>query len=116
MGPVGNILTYGLGSVAIFGGISILFNKFIGSDSKKAFLEKFKKDEKQKELQENIEHIDKEQQVIASQVRITEKSAAETQVKVKNILRKAAVEIQETLKQDSISEIDKQIDEDWKNL
>ena len=113
MGP--STILYGVVAVAGFGIITLIISKFTGS-SKKNLLRVFKKDKKQEELQKEIVNITKEQKVIADQIKASEHASKETRKKITEKLQKAAVEIQETLKKDNLSEIDNQIDEDWKDL
>ena len=54
--------------------------------------------------------------MIAAQIEASEHASEETKTKIKEKLQKAAVEIQETLKEDNLSAIDSQIDEDWGKL
>jgi len=86
MGP--ETILMGLGGVGIVGVLAIFLPKLLGRSKKSKLLDQFKKDEKQKRLQDEI----------------------------KKKLQKAAVEIQETLKEDSLSAIDDQIDSDWEGI
>jgi galactokinase/mevalonate kinase-like predicted kinase len=88
----------------------------MGRSKKSKLLDQFKKDEKQKQLQEEVINITKEQKVIAAQLKASEHASEETKTKIKEKLQKAAVEIQETLKKDNLAAIDEQIDEDWGRL
>jgi hypothetical protein len=114
MGP--ETILMGLGGVGLIGALFIFLPKLLGRSKKSKILDQFKKDEKQKRLQDEVIVITKEQKVIAAQVVAAEHASEETKVKIKKKLQKAAVEIQETLKQDSISAIDLQIDEDWEGM
>jgi hypothetical protein len=105
-----------LGGVAGIGALFILLPKLLGRGGKDKILDQFKKDEKQKRLQDEIIGITKEQQVIAAQIVASEHASAETKEKIKKKLQKAAIEIQQTLKEDSISVIDDQIDSDWEGM
>jgi len=115
MGPA-NIVVYGLGGVAAAGIIAFLFSKVFGRSKKSKLLDMFNKDAKQKDLQQDIKIVTKEQEVIAAQVKASEHASEEARAKIKKKLQKAAVEIQKTLKEDNLSAIDAQIDEDWKDL
>jgi gas vesicle protein len=114
LGP--QTILYGLGAVGIVGALALFLPKLFGRSNKSKILDTFKKDEKQKKLQDEVKNITKEQQVIAKQIEASEHASAETKEKIKKKLQKAAVEIQETLKQDSLSAIDEQIDDDWKDM
>ncbi|MBR9682657.1 MAG: hypothetical protein GOV02_03190 [Candidatus Aenigmarchaeota archaeon] len=114
MGP--ETILYGLGAIGIFGALALFLPKLLGKSKKNKILDKFKKDEKQKELQEESVVISKEQQVIAKQIKASDHASEETKKKIKKKLQKAAVEIQKTLKEDNIASIDEQIDEEWKDL
>jgi galactokinase/mevalonate kinase-like predicted kinase len=114
MGP--ETILYGLGAIGIFGALALFLPKLFGKSKKNKLLDQFKKDEKQKELQEEVVVISKEQQVIAKQIKASEHASEETKKKIKKKLQKAAVEIQKTLKEDNLASIDEQIDEDWKDL
>jgi cell division septation protein DedD len=111
-----NMIMYGLGSVGVVGLLAIFLPKLLGRSNNKKLLDVFKKDQKQEQLQTEVKEITKEQQVIAAQIKASENASEETKKVIKQKLQKAAVEIQETLKQDNLSAIDSQIDEDWKDL
>jgi len=114
MGP--QTILYALGGVAVIGGLAIFLPKILGGSKKSKLLDEFKKDAEQEKLQTEVKEISKEQQVIAAQIKASENASEETKTEIKKKLQKAAVEIQETLKKDNLSAIDKQIDEDWKDL
>jgi len=114
MGP--ETILYGLGAVGIVGALAIFLPKLMGRSKKSKLLDTFKKDAKQEKLQAEVKEITKEQKVIAAQIEASEHASEETKIKIKEKLQKAAVEIQETLKQDNLAAIDDQIDEDWKDL
>lgn len=114
MGP--ETILYALGGVGVVGALALFLPKIFGRSKKGKILEEFKKDQKQKKLQEQVDNITKEQKIIASQIKASEHASEETKEKIKKKLQKAAVEIQETLKEDNLSSIDEQIDEDWKDL
>ena len=114
MGP--ETILIGLGGVAVVGVLAIFLPKLFGRSKKGKLLDQFKKDAKQKELQNEVKEITKEQKVIAAQIEASEHASEETKTKIKEKLQKAAVEIQETLKEDNLSAIDSQIDEDWGKL
>jgi len=111
LGP--EFILYGVGAVGLVGALALFLPKLLGKSKKTKILDKFKKDKKQKELQEEVVNITKEQKVIAEQLKASEHASEETKEVIKKKLQKAATEIQETLKQDSLSAIDDQIDEDW---
>jgi galactokinase/mevalonate kinase-like predicted kinase len=115
MGPT-TILMYGLGGTALVGIITMLLTKFSGRSKEKKLLDVFKKDKQQEILTTKIKEVSKEQEIIDKQLKASETSSKETKEKIKKTLQKAAVEIQNTLKQDKISEIDAQIDSDWEDL
>jgi len=112
----GNIVLYGLGAVALAGGLALFLPKILGGSSKKKLLDMFKKEQKQKELQEEIKAVTQEQKVIATQIKASENASEETKEKIKKNLQAAAVEIQKILKEDNLSAIDAQIEEDWGEL
>jgi galactokinase/mevalonate kinase-like predicted kinase len=114
MGP--ETILMGLGGVGLVGALFIFLPKLFGRSGKNKILDQFKKDEKQKRLQDEVKVISKEQKVIAAQIEASEHASEETKEKIKKKLQKAAVEIQETLKEDSLSAIDSQIDEDWEGM
>jgi hypothetical protein len=114
MGP--ETILMGLGGVGIIGVLAIFLPKLLGRSKKSKILDQFKKDEKQKRLQDEVKVISKEQKVIAAQIEASEHASEETKVKIKKKLQKAAIEIQETLKEDNLSAIDSQIDEDWEGM
>jgi cell division septation protein DedD len=114
MGP--ETILYGVGAVGLVGVLAIFLPKLLGKSNKEKLTDLIKKDEKQKELQQEVENITKEQKVIAEQLKASEHASEEAKIEIKKKLQKAAVEIQETLKKDNLSAIDKQIDEDWGNL
>jgi 23S rRNA G2069 N7-methylase RlmK/C1962 C5-methylase RlmI len=106
----------GLGGVGLIGVLAIYLPKLLGRSADSKLLDQFKKDETQKRLQDEIVGITKEQKVIAAQVKASETASKETKEKIKKKLQKAAIEIQETLKEDNISTIDSQIDDDWDGM
>lgn len=106
----------GLAGVGGIGALFLFLPKLLGRSKKRKILDEFKKDEKQKRLQDEVKVITKEQKVIAKQIEASEHASAETKEKIKKKLQKAAVEIQETLKEDSLSAIDDQIDDDWEGM
>ncbi len=109
-------ILYGLGAVGVVGALAIFLPSLFGRSKKNKLLDQFKKDEKQKRLQDEVKVISKEQKVIAAQIEASEHASEETKEKIKKKLQKAAVEIQETLKEDSLSAIDSQIDSDWEGM
>lgn len=113
-GPL-QIAMVGLGSVGLFGGVMLLIQK-LTKKSKKDIEEETRHVVKQEQTQEKIKVITKEQEVLAKQVEVAESAADESRKKVKEIMKKASAEITETLKQDSIVKIDKQIEDDWNDL
>ena len=114
LGP--ETILYGVGAVGLVGVLVIFLPKLLGRSKKSKLLDMFKKDQKQKELQAEVVEITKEQKVIADQLKVSEHASEETKEVIKKKLQKAAIEIQEVLKQDNLSAIDDQIDEDWKGL
>lgn len=114
LGP--ETILYGLGAVGLIGAAALFLPKLFGRSKKNKLLDQFKKDEKQKQLQDEVKVITKEQQVIAAQIEASEHASEETKKKIKEKLQKAAVEIQETLKEDNLAAIDEQIDSDWKDI
>ena len=114
LGP--ETILMGLAGVGGIGALFIFLPKLLGRSKKSKILDQFKKDEKQKRLQDEVINITKEQQVIAKQIKVSEHASAETKEKIKKKLQKAAIEIQETLKEDNISAIDDQIDSDWEGM
>ena len=114
MGP--EFILYGVGVAGLVGLATIFIPKIFGKSSKTKLLEKFQKDQKQKELENEVREITKEEKVITEQLKASEHASEETKKVIKKKLQKAAVEIQETLKQDNLSAIDDQIEEDWKGL
>lgn len=111
-----NIVTYGLGGVAVFGILTMLLNKLATGSKVSDALKMFKKEEKQKELAEKVKTLAKEQEVVVKQLKAAELASEDSKNKVQQIIRKAAVEAQRVLKEDSLQEIDSQIDEDWNKL
>jgi len=74
------------------------------------------KDLGQKRKQEEIEKTTKKQQVIAKQIEIAEQASEESKQKVDKILKKAATEVNQILKEDNIAKIDQVIEEEWEDL
>ena len=114
MGP--ETILYGVGAVGLVGALALFLPKLLGKSKKTKLLDQFKKDAKQEKLQTEIKEVSKEQKIIVAQIEASEHASEETKIKIKEKLQKAAVEIQATLKEDSIAAIDDQIDEDWKDL
>lgn len=108
------IAFFGLGGVALFGGIWLLIQKFVHgkSSDKKSIVHKIK----QAVLKEDLDNVTKEQKVITKQLKEAEKASEESKEKIKTIARKAAVEMNKVLKQESIAEIDNNIEEEWGKL
>lgn len=111
-----SIVLFGVGATALVGIITLISSKMASKSSGTKLLDVFKKDQKQEELQTNIKEVSKEQEVIVKQIELSQTASEETKEKIKKKLQQTAVEIQKTLKEDKISEIDKQIDSDWENL
>jgi len=107
------IAVYGLGGVALFSGVMIFIQKFINKKPKE---KEIAHAAKQEVLQENVEKVTKEQEVIQKQLKQAEQASEESKQKIQIIARKAAVEMNKVLKEDSIAKIDDQIDSDWNNL
>lgn len=108
------IVTFGLGGVALFGGLWLLIQKLTSgkSSDKTNVVHKIK----QAVTQKKIETVTKEQEIITKQLKQAEQASEESKEKIKTIVRKAAVEMNNVLKQDVISKIDDNIDADWEKL
>ena len=113
-GPM-QIGVIGLGTVGVVGLLMLLMQK-VTKKSKKDIEKETRHTVKQEQTQEKIKIITKEQQVLSEQVEVAEQAADESKAKIKEIIKKASKEITETLKQDKIVTIDKQIEEDWEDL
>ena len=74
------------------------------------------KDLGQKRKQEKIIKITKKQEVIAKQIEVAEKASDESKKKVDKILKKAAVEVNQILKEDNLAKIDQTIEDEWEDL
>jgi flagellar biosynthesis component FlhA len=108
------IVTFGLGGVALFGGLWLLIQKLTSgkSSDKRSVVHKIK----QAVTQKKIEEVTKEQEVIVKQLKQAEQASEDSKEKIKKIVRKAAVEMNTILKEDSIAKIDDNIDDDWEKL
>lgn len=113
---IASIATVSLGGTAIIGFITWLVMKFVSKDPKTKLLDIFKKKVVEEREQTKIKKIIREQEVITKQIEIAETSSEATIQKVKTTIQKACGEIQVILKEDKISEIDKQIDKDWEDI
>lgn len=111
-GP-GKIAFFGLGGVALFGGVMLFIQKFMG---KKSEAREIAHTAVQKHIQTKVEKVTKEQEVIEKQLKQAEVATEESKEKIKVIARKAAVEMNKVLKEDSIAKISDQIDSDWEDL
>lgn len=111
-GP-GKIAIFGLGGVALFGGVMMFIQKFMGKRSEKR---EIAHNAVQEKIQQDIKKVTKEQEVIQKQLVQAEEASVESKEKIKKIARKAAVEMNKVLKEDSIAKIDDQIDSDWESL
>lgn len=107
------IAVFGLGGVALFGGIMLFIQKFM---NKKIKVREIVHETKQQVLKEDLEKVTKEQEVIAKQLKQAEVASEESKEKIKKIARKAAVDMNKVLKEDSIAKISDQIDSDWEDL
>jgi len=107
---------FGLGSVALFGGLMLLLKRFMQKDSQEKNIEVAKHEGKQEQIQDQIVKITKEQEVLDKQIKMSETASEESKEKVKKIAQKAAVEMNSILKEDSIAKIDSVIDEEWENI
>jgi len=114
LGP--ETILYGVGAVGLVGALALFLPKLLGKTKKGKLTDLINKENKEKQYQEEIKNISKEQKVIADQVKASEHASEKAKEEVKKKLQKAAVEIQEVLKNDNLSAIDDQIDEDWGNL
>lgn len=106
------IALYGLGGTAFFGILSFLFQKIASKTIDKPKVDP----EKQEEAVEHIKTLQKEQEVVDAQLAKARNSSKEAQQKVKTIIQKAAKEVQETLNEDSVKQINKHLDEGWDEL
>lgn len=113
---VSSIAVLGLGGTGLIGVIYWLLTKIMGKHPKSKLLDIFKKKVVEEQEQEKIKEITKEQEIIIKQIEVAETSSEETKKKVKEKIKKAAVEIQAILKEDKISEIEKQIQEEWDDI
>jgi len=107
---------FGLGSVALFGGIMLLLKKFIQKDPQQKSIEVAKHEGKQEQLQDQIEDITKEQKILNMQFKMSKNASKESKEKVRKISKKAAIAINNVLKSEKIMHTDKVVDEEWKNL
>ncbi len=102
-----NIATYGIGSVAFFGIISIILQKIVGRKPKPPII--------QATTQPDTLRIDKEQALLTNQIEQAQKGSKETRAKIKTILQTAAKEVQESLNEDSIKTIEN-LDKGWDDI
>jgi len=107
---------FGLGSVALFGGIMLLLKRFIQKDDQKKDIEVAKHEGKQEQIQDQIKEITKEQAVLVKQIEVSKKASQKSREKVEKIAQKAAVEMHKVLSHDDIVKTDKMIDDEWEDL
>lgn len=105
-----------LGFVGL-GGLSVLIY-YLLSLLKKSPSEIIKqlKEEKEALLKEKIENIKKKEPVIIDKIKESEKASEETRTKVSNTVHNVIKDVNKILQEDKISDIDKVIKDDWKNL
>ena len=113
---IASIATISLGATALIGVITLLLTKIVGKSSKTKLFDIFKKKVTEDQEQEKIKEISKEQEIIINQIKLADKFSEETKKKVREKVREAAKDIQKILNQDTISTINKQIDEDWEDI
>jgi len=111
-----SITTIALGGAGAIGIITWLLTKIVGRSSGTKILDIFKKKVTEEREQKVIHKITKEQEVITKQIEIAETSSEITKQKVKVKIQEVCEEIQIILKEDKIAEIDKQIEEEWKDI
>ncbi len=112
----GNIAIYGLGAAGLIGVISMLLSKFAGKSAVEQAVAHSKHEEKQAALQNEIEGVTVKQKVLIDQIKVTEKAAEESKVRVDNIVKKASQEINAVLKEDNLVKIDQTIQDEWDDI
>ena len=65
---------------------------------------------------ENLQGIEGDQKLLAKKIGDQEKISVQAQERIKTIQKKASTEIEEVLKNDSISSIQDSIDNDWDKI
>ena len=96
------------------GGVAFLifnFSKIFSKDPKEIL-----KNIDQKRDHKKIDNINKKEEVIIRQIKLSEKASDESKKKINEITKKAVIEINNVLKEDSISVIDSIIEEDWDDI
>jgi hypothetical protein len=116
MGSPLSIVTYGLGGVAVFGIVSIILQKLASGSKVADAIQLFKHKESQDQAIEKVKTFTKEQEVVNKQLHAAEAASDESKKRVQQIVQKAAVDVQQVLKADSIQKVDDQIDDDWGKL
>ena len=113
IGGPAKIAVFGLGGAAIFGGAMLLFRRFTekGGITRAALHKAF-----QSKKQEEIKEVTKKQEVLNKQLEMAEQASEDSKKRINEIAKKAAVEINQVLKEDSIAKIDEEIDKDWDDL
>lgn len=107
------IIAFGLGGTAVFSGALLLIHKWLG---RKSAQKEAEHKVSQAVTEEKINEATEEQKVITKKLQQAETASEESKKKVKDIARKAAIQMHNILKQDSIAKIDDEIGSDWGNL
>ena len=104
-------ILFGFGGCAFLGLIGFFLTSGKGSailnSVHQVIQDKFKK---------NIDKVESQQVVIKSNISNKEQIDIETKEKIKEIQKKASVEIQEVLKEKNLSKIAEEIDKEWENI
>jgi galactokinase/mevalonate kinase-like predicted kinase len=113
LGGPARIAIIGLGGVAAFGGLMLLFRRFTEGKgiSREALHKVF-----QKEKQEEIKATTKKQEILVKQLKLAEQTSTESRKEIDKIAKDAAVKINKILAESSISKISEEIDKDWEDL
>ena len=107
---------FGLGSVGLVSLLMFVMQKLTHPKRDSNIEKETKHTVKQEKLKDKLKINTEEQKKLVTTLNKAESAAETSKKKIKKIVEKATIEIEETLKHDSIVNIDKEIDNDWSNL
>ena len=111
-----NIMFLGLGSVALFGGVSMLMSKFVSFKKGRLSILEEQHEQMTNDTIEQINTATAKQNELNKTVQQTEEIAQEKREKVKQIIDNANKQIKDTLNETDLKKLDKQIQHDWSEL
>jgi len=113
---ISSIAVLGLGGAGLISLLILMLTKFFGRSNKEKILDIFKGKIIKKTELGKIEVATKEQEIILKQIKASEVSSEKTKEKVNIILKNASKDIQVILRNEELSDIEKQMNDDWDHI